>query len=213
MNDWIHLEQIRFPCKIGTYWAEQQREQPLEVALHFALDLTAAAAEDLSRSIDYAQVLLQVETIARHGRWRLLESLSLTLVRWFLLEPAHGEARGSAVRVRVMVKKPEAVAGRALPSVEIERGRSEVKYQHLDLGGGVQQIVAGETEYVRVSRVDVPAGASFKPAQPALALPLTGTSAKHATGLDAQAHLVEGELAVGGEPASWLILQGPAITR
>jgi hypothetical protein len=53
----------------------------------------------------------------------------------------------------------------------------------------------------------------LRPAQAALALPLTGASAKNATSLDAQGHWVEGELVAEGEPAAWLLLQGPAVAR
>ncbi|HTM43880.1 MAG TPA: dihydroneopterin aldolase [Polyangiaceae bacterium] len=210
MGDWIHLERIKFPCKIGTYWAEHQREQPLELSVHFGLDLTHAAVEDLSHSIDYGQVLLQVELIARHGGWRLLETLGTVLVRWFLLEPSPGEARAVAGRVKVSLSKPEACGGRAVPTVEIERSRSELKVKHVDLGSGVRQLIVGETQWVTVSRVELPANTQFRPAQGAWVLPLTGNDIRGATSLDGQARWVDGDLAAQAEPAAWLMMQGPA---
>jgi len=213
MTDWIHLDQIKFPCKIGTSWAEHQREQPLEASVHFGLDLTSAAVEDLSRTIDYAQVLTQVELIARHGGWRLLETLGTVLLTWFLLEPALGEARAAAVRVRVVLKKPEACGGRAMPSVEIERSRAECRFKHLDLGVGAQQIVVGETQWVTVSRIDLQAHRSWSPPKGALALQLPGAALRTAGGVPPKAHSVDGPLATDNEAASWLLMVGSAVNQ
>jgi dihydroneopterin aldolase len=212
MTDWIHLEQIRFPCKIGTSWAEHQREQPLEASIHFGLDLSAAAAEDLSRTIDYAQVLTQLETIARHGGWRLLETLGTVLTRWFLLDPAAGEARGAATRVRVLLRKPEACAGRAIPAVEMERTRSENKVKLVNLSMGAQQWIVGETEWVTVSRVDLQAQRSWTPPKGSLALQLPGPAQRNAAN-SIKPQRVEGELAAGNEPSAWLVMHGSAVNQ
>jgi dihydroneopterin aldolase len=212
MTDWIHLEQIRFPCRIGTSWAEHQREQPLEASIHFGLDLSAAAAEDLSRTIDYAQVLTQVETIARHGGWRLLETLGTVLTRWFLLDPAAGEARGTATRVRVLLRKPEACAGRAIPCVEMERTRSENRVKVVNIGSGVQQLIVGETEWVTVSRVDLQAQRTWTPPKGALVLQLPGTAQRNASN-SIKPQWVETELATGGEPVAWLVMHGSAVNQ
>jgi dihydroneopterin aldolase len=212
MTDWIHLEQIRFPCKIGTSWAEHQREQPLEASIHFGLDLSSAAAEDLSRTIDYAQVLTQVETIARHGGWRLLETLGTVLTRWFLLEPGAGEARGAATRVRVLLKKPEACAGRAIPAVEMERTRSENKIKHINLGMGAEQLIVGETEWVTVSRIDLQPQRHWSPPKGALVLQLPG-AAQRTAGTVPKPQRVEAELNSGTDAISWLVMHGPAVNQ
>jgi dihydroneopterin aldolase len=212
MTDWIHLEQIRFPCRIGTSWAEHQREQPLEASIHFGLDLSAAAAEDLSRTIDYAQVLTQVETIARHGGWRLLETLATVLTRWFLLDPAAGEARGTATRVRVLLRKPEACAGRAIPAVELERTRSENRVKVVDIGGGVQQLIVGETEWVTVSRVDLQPQRSWTPPKGSLALQLPGAAQRN-VGNSIKPQRVEAELAAGDQANAWLVMHGSAVNQ
>jgi dihydroneopterin aldolase len=212
MSDWIHLEQIRFPCKIGTSWAEHQREQPLEVSVHFGLDLSSAAAEDLSRTIDYAQVLTQVETIARHGGWRLLETLGTVLTRWFLLEPASGEARGAATRVRVVLRKPEACAGRAIPAVEMERTRSENRIKHVNLGIGAQQLIVGETEWVTVSRVDLQPQRTWAAPKGALTLQLPGVAQRNA-GNSIKAQRVETELVAESDAMAWLVMHGSAVNQ
>lgn len=212
MTDWIHLEQIRFPCRIGTSWAEHQREQPLEASIHFGLDLSAAAAEDLSRTIDYAQVLTQVETIARHGGWRLLETLGTVLTRWFLLDPAAGEARGTAMRVRVLLRKPEACAGRAIPAVEMERTRTENRVKQINLGAGAQQLIVGETEWVTVSRIDLQPQRTWAPPKGALALQLPGVAQRNA-GSSIKPQRVDTELAAGTEATAWLVMHGSAVNQ
>jgi hypothetical protein len=69
-------------------------------------------------------VLDQIDFIALHGRWRLLESMAAAMARHLLSQPAPGEARAQVDRVRIKVTKPDIFGGRALPSVELLRDRA-----------------------------------------------------------------------------------------
>lgn len=122
-SDWIHLSKIGFPCIVGLHDDEQRTPQALELELSMGLDLEPAAAGELERSVHYVHALDQVQFIAEHGRWRLLESLVAAIARHLLRPPALGEGRAALARVRVRAGKPAYLRGRALPAVEITRER------------------------------------------------------------------------------------------
>jgi FolB domain-containing protein len=163
MSDWVHVERFGFACRVGLYPGEQDREQPLEVSVHLGLDLERAAAGDLGMSLDYAQVIKQVELIGRHGNWRMLESLAVTLARWFLLSPAPGEARIQVNEARIEVRKPEALSGRALPRVEVTRHRERLGIVPKELVPGVSLERIAEVDGVGVYRLQLRPGVSWRP--------------------------------------------------
>ncbi len=137
-SDWISLS---FPCVLGLTDWEQRQSQTLELELAMGLDLDAAASGDLRRSVDYAAILEQVQFIAQHGRWLLLESVAAAMARVVLAPPAAGEQRAQVRSVVVRVRKPDVFRGRAVPAVEI--WRDESWYQ-------ARELVQAETERARI---------------------------------------------------------------
>jgi FolB domain-containing protein len=100
---------------------ERREAQTLELELAMNLDLDRAAAGDLGRSVDYSAILDQVQFIAQHGRWLLLESMAAAMARLVLAPPAPGEPRAQVSAVLVRLRKPDVLRGRAIPAIEIRR--------------------------------------------------------------------------------------------
>ncbi len=123
-RDWIVLSGMSLPCVLGLHDWERRDPQALVAEVSLALDLDEAASGNLSASVDYASVLSQVELIAIHGRWRLLESMVAAMARHLLSQPAPGEARAQVEWVRIKLTKPDIFGGRAVPSVELLRNRA-----------------------------------------------------------------------------------------
>lgn len=117
--DWIELDGFRVDCVVGVLPDERRRTQPVDVQVRLGLDLDAAGdAEDLTRSVDYAEVRDQVRTLAWHGQWRLLETLALAICRLLLAPPTGG--RASVERVEVSLRKPTILED-ATPGVRVSR--------------------------------------------------------------------------------------------
>ena len=123
-SDWIHLTAAEFPCIVGLLEWERSTPQPLAVEISLNVNLEGAAGGDLSRSVNYATTLVQVEFVAQEGQWELLESLGAALARLLLAPPARGEQRTDVSQVRVRLQKPSVLSGRAIPCVELSRPRS-----------------------------------------------------------------------------------------
>ncbi|HEY8943593.1 MAG TPA: dihydroneopterin aldolase [Polyangiaceae bacterium] len=123
-RDRIQLSKMVFPCELGIFAWERRRTQALEVELEMFLDLEQASRGDLALSVDYSVIYEQVRFLARHGRWRLIESLAFALARHLLSPPSPSELRRSIDAVSIGLTKPEALQGRAIPHVRIERSRS-----------------------------------------------------------------------------------------
>src|SRR5262245_24260481 len=92
-RDWVVLSGMSFPCLIGVLDWEQERAQALSAEIALALDLDGAAGGDLGASVNYAEVLEEVQFIAREGRWRLLESMATAMARHLLAPPSPAQAR------------------------------------------------------------------------------------------------------------------------
>ena len=133
--DWIYLSKVSlsFPCVLGVDEWERKKAQTLELELAMNLDLDRAAAGDLGRSVDYSAILDQVQFIAQHGRWLLLESMAAAMARLVLAPPAPGEPRAQVSAVLVRLRKPEVLRGRAIPAIEIRRDGAWYRTEELEL--------------------------------------------------------------------------------
>lgn len=123
-SDRIQLTKMVFPCELGIFAWERRRTQALEVDIELFLDLEPASGGDLTLSVDYSVIYEQVRFLARHGRWRLIESLAFALARHLLSPPSPAESRRPIEAVSIALSKPEALQGRAIPHVRIHRPKS-----------------------------------------------------------------------------------------
>jgi FolB domain-containing protein len=160
--DWIHLTEVAFPCIVGLHAGERTTSQTLSVEVSLNVDLDGAAAGDLARSVNYATTLTQIEFVAREGRWVLLESLGAALARLLLAPPACGEPRVSVAHVVVRLRKPDVLAGRGLPSVELSRPGSWLSLTTRSGGAGVRVEVLQEAREAGAYRVHLEPGAIWR---------------------------------------------------
>ena len=100
--DTVQLRGLRFLARHGVLPEEHQREQPFVVDVDLGLDVAAAAAgDDLSLTVDYAEVHRRVARIVTGPHRQLLETLADRVAR-DLLEAF------PVTYVRVRVAKPAA---------------------------------------------------------------------------------------------------------
>ena len=163
--DWVSLSKVSlsFPCVLGLSEWERRETQTLELELAMSLDLDDAAGGDLGHSVNYAAALDQVQFIAQHGHWRLLESMEAAMARLVLSPPAAGERRAQVRSVVVRLRKPDVFGGRAVPSVEIQRDADWYEMRDLSgaLAGGARIEVLQETPQTGAYRIHVPPGAQW----------------------------------------------------
>ena len=117
--DRILIADLPLSCKVGVPARERAAEQELRLDLELDLDLRAAgAADDFSKTVDYAGVSGLVQRTAAARPRALIETLAEDIARTVLESFAI-----DAVRVRV--RKPAALRsfGAAYAGVEIERRR------------------------------------------------------------------------------------------
>ena len=97
---------------------EQKYRQEISAALTLELDLAPAGkSDDLTRSVDYAEIARRAQTIMETGRFRLLEALGNALGT-MLMEYA------PVVRASVALEKPRALDfARVAIEMNFERGK------------------------------------------------------------------------------------------
>lgn len=119
--DRIILEGMQFYTYHGVEEAEQVLGQPLTVDLEMGLDLgPAGRADDLSRTVDYAEVYTLVRKAVTGRRRRLLEAVAEDVARSIL----DGFSVVQRVRVRIRKLRPPIPGPLAAASVEIARERA-----------------------------------------------------------------------------------------
>jgi len=120
-DDKIILKGMKFFGRHGVLRQERELGQPFVVDVKLNLDFGAAGkADDLSQTVDYAQVYSEVEKIVTGKPLRLLETLAERIAEKIL--------KGFSVKqVTVKVKKPKApLPGMfSYAAVEITRYREQ----------------------------------------------------------------------------------------
>jgi dihydroneopterin aldolase len=176
MTDWIDLLDFRVDSFIGVLPQEYEAPQPLEIALSLGLDLEEAGErDDLACTVDYAQVCAEVTFLAQAGHWRLLETLGLAILRHLLSAPADGEARARLERVRVGLRKPTILGGRAVPGVRMERSAAWCDPERWKIATGVRADVLVEAADVGAYRIDLQPGAAWDLGRPVEVRVLAGS--------------------------------------
>lgn len=109
---------------VGILPRERIEPQPMRISLRMELPLEGCGTSgDLSAGVDYAEMDARIRHLAVHGRFRLIESLALAILRVVLDAPRAGEARAAVRRATVTIRKP-AVLRAAEPSVTLSREAS-----------------------------------------------------------------------------------------
>lgn len=119
--DKIYLEQLEFFAYHGCLEREQEEGQTFYVTVVLELDLTMAAeADDLTKTVHYAEVYDMVADITLNNKFALIEKLAYTIINRILY--TFSPVRGVTVRV----DKPQAPGstGPFPAGVELRRERA-----------------------------------------------------------------------------------------
>ena len=118
--DKIILKGIRFHGYHGVAEAERQLGQKYEIDLELMIDLSAAGkTDDLTRTIDYAQVVQRVIEIGTQQSFQLFEALAETIADAILDQFQIEEIRIAAKKLSPPIEPTLTYAG-----VEIHRKRN-----------------------------------------------------------------------------------------
>jgi dihydroneopterin aldolase len=118
MTDRIHIRDLQVMAHVGVTEDERREEQPLLIDIEIDADLQrAGATDDLSDTIDYGRIALDVAGLVRSTETKLLESLAERIA-------AHVGAQDGVERVSVEVSKTSPPIDEDVRSVgvRIERG-------------------------------------------------------------------------------------------
>lgn len=122
MSDVLRIEDLRVDCVVGVWPHERNASQPLHIDIEMRFDTRPAALKESVRgTVDYAAVASQVVFLLRSCRFRLLETAAHTLARYILAPPSPAVKQPQVESVTVRLRKPGALRGFAIPSLQITR--------------------------------------------------------------------------------------------
>ena len=121
MKGVIGLSGLRISCIIGIHPHERVEEQPLLVDVEVERDFAAAAAtDDFAHTSDYAAMADLLTELAQERQYQLLETFAEDAATLLLGRFTEVE------RLRLEVRKPQAVPAADASFVRIERAREAV---------------------------------------------------------------------------------------
>ncbi len=113
------LKNLRIDCVIGVYPHERTDAQPLFLDVEVDYDFApAAATDDLTKALDYDGIAAGLTSVAREGRFALLETFVEAAAAFCL------QSFPSVTAVRLEIRKPRAVSAADASFVRIERQRT-----------------------------------------------------------------------------------------
>ena len=159
--DVLRIEGLKVDCVVGVYPHERNASQPLDVDAEMRLNTEPAALKErVSLTVDYAATAAQLVFLLRSCRFRLLETAAHALARYIVSPPAPDEKRAQVDSVKVTLKKPGALRGFAIPSIEIERRADRFEFEREEKHFGTVDIIH-ETRDAGIYRLNVAPGKSI----------------------------------------------------
>ena len=117
MRDKVFIKNLVLPCRIGVTEEERTKKQNVIIDIEIFCDLSQAGiTDDLTKSINYAQVQEQVTAAVSKVEFKLLESLAQTVASLILKNSLASQVT-VAVKKEKYGKKPEM-------GIEITRDRN-----------------------------------------------------------------------------------------
>ncbi len=122
MTDRMYLNDLRFSVNLGATEAERKTPQIISVTVCLEADLhLAGAADDLSRTINYAPLYLDLQALLEGKEFKLIEAVADTVADMVL----GTQPRVDAVMVRVIKHLPKPKYNLRDVTVEIHRSRKD----------------------------------------------------------------------------------------
>jgi len=150
--DKIQLNDLEIACVIGVNAEERITPQKVCVSAELSISTQAAAMSDyLGNTVDYEFVAIQIQFLLQDGQFFLIETACHALCRTLLLPPVTGESRPAVECVKLRLCKPDGLKGRAYPSLEVVRHRTEMAYSTQRCSFGTAEVVV-ETPHLGIYR-------------------------------------------------------------
>ncbi len=111
----VFVEGLALEAEIGLYDHERGRTQPLSIDVE--LQLTPAVSSGIHGTVNYETLAAKARALAASGHIELVETFAERLAADCLDHPR-------AIRVRVRIRKPEAIGGAAAAGVELAATRA-----------------------------------------------------------------------------------------
>ena len=154
----IHVEDLRVDCKIGVWTHERNTTQQLRVDLTVEFDAgPSARRDDLSHTLNYADLAREVTFILEEGHFLLLESAAWMIGQWALLPPSIDSVRPPVRSVDLKLTKFGALPGSTLASVQTRLTLEDVEHALDSETWGAIETVA-ETDRLGLYRVGIGPG-------------------------------------------------------
>lgn len=116
--DKVFIKGLKIQTTIGFYEWEKQIKQTLVIDVEMGWNIAAAAENDeLTKTLDYAEISLAIESFANSNPVDLIETLAERIAKF--LQTEYG-----IPWLKLRVGKPTAVHNTETVGVEIERGKS-----------------------------------------------------------------------------------------
>lgn len=160
MTDRIDLH-VELACIVGILPRERIEPQPLEIDVSMGIDLDVCGwTGDLTTSVDYGAVDAQVRFLSTHGHFRLIESLSVALLRLLLAPPPAEAPHAPLTKATLRIAKPTVLRS-AVPAVTLSRDAGWAASPGDEVREGCIHRTLVDLPEVVAHRVMVPAGGTF----------------------------------------------------
>ena len=161
--DVIEVRGLTVDCIVGVYRRERVATQPLQLDVALFLDTReAAVAGKLGRTVHYGRLEGELRFLLESCRFELLESAAEVVCRYVLAPPTEDSHRAQVRAATVRVTKPQALGGRAIPSLQVHRTADEMHYTAEDKPFGRVDILH-ESEGYGVYRLRIRPGGAISP--------------------------------------------------
>jgi dihydroneopterin aldolase len=161
--DVIEVRGLTVDCIVGVYRRERVALQPLQLDVALFLDTRQAAlAGRLARTVHYGRLEGELRFLLESCRFELLESAAEAVCRYVLAPPTEDALRAQVRAATVRVTKPQALGGRAIPSLQVHRTAEEMHYAAEDKPFGRVDIIH-EGEGYGIYRLRIRPGGTISP--------------------------------------------------
>ncbi|MEE2961904.1 MAG: dihydroneopterin aldolase [Myxococcota bacterium] len=158
--DTIHIRDLTVACMVGIYPSERVRKQKVVLNIALSVDIREAALGGINYTVDYARLSGELRFLLEASRFDLLEEAAEGIARYVLAPPTADCARVQVQAVSLDISKPEALDGRAKPSIEIYREVQDYEFEIEEAIFGFVDVIF-ETKKVGVYRLRVAPGAEI----------------------------------------------------
>jgi FolB domain-containing protein len=158
--DRIQINGLVTDCVVGIYKVERVKRQPLICDLALYMDTRPAArSAHLRSTVDYSVVAREIRFVLEECHFWLIETAAEALANILLAPGSNGESLVQAVSLRLV--KPQALSGKAVPSINICRWASDAAWRIQEMTFG-QRVTLHKSVDCVVTRHDVLPGQSVQ---------------------------------------------------